>query len=58
MTGGKGGEAMLAQKETLYPALKGVNTVVHFAGVLFKARPKKFLSVTNTLYFNNLLDVI
>jgi len=47
----------LAQKETLYPAMKGVNTVVHFAGVLFKARPEKFLPVTNTLYFNNLLDV-
>jgi len=46
----------LAQKETLYPAMKGVNTVVHFAGVLFKARPDKFLPVTNTLYFNNLLD--
>jgi len=47
----------LAQKETLYPAMKGVNTVVHFAGVLFKAHPEKFLPVTNTLYFNNLLDV-
>ena len=50
-------KADLAQKETLYPALKGVNTVVHFAGVLFKARPEKFLPITNTLYFNNLLDV-
>jgi len=47
----------LARKETLYPAMKGVNTVVHFAGVLFKARPDKFLPITNTLYFNNLLDV-
>ena len=49
--------ADLAQKETLYSAMKGVNTVVHFAGVLFKARPEKFLPITNTLYFNNLLDV-
>jgi len=47
----------LAEKETLNPAMKEVNTVVHFAGVLFKARPEKFLPVTNTLYFNNLLDV-
>ncbi|MCL2131575.1 MAG: NAD(P)-dependent oxidoreductase [Lentimicrobiaceae bacterium] len=48
-------KADLAQKETLYPALKDVDTVVHFAGVLFKARPEKFLPTTNTLYFNNLL---
>ncbi|MDR1757093.1 MAG: NAD-dependent epimerase/dehydratase family protein [Culturomica sp.] len=50
-------KADLGKKETLYPALKGVTTVVHFAGVLFKARPEKFLPVTNTYYFNNLLDV-
>ena len=50
-------KADLMQKETLYPAMQGVNTVVHFAGVLFKARPEKFLPITNTLYFNNLLDV-
>jgi nucleoside-diphosphate-sugar epimerase len=49
-------KADLEKKETLYPALKGVSTVVHFAGVLFKARPEKFLPVTNTFYFNNLLD--
>ena len=47
----------LAQKETLYSAMKGVNTIVHFAGVLFKANPEKFLHTTNTLYFDNLLDV-
>ena len=50
-------KADLEKKETLYSALSGVNTVVHFAGVLFKARPEKFLPITNTLYFNNLLDV-
>ena len=50
-------KADLAQKETLYSALKGVNTIVHFAGVLFKAQPEKFLPITNTLYFSNLLDV-
>ena len=50
-------KADLAEKETLYPAVKGVNTIVHFAGVLFKARPEKFLPTTNTLYFSNLLDI-
>lgn len=47
----------LANPETLKPALKGVDVVVHFAGVLFKANPEKFLPETNTHYFNNLLDV-
>ncbi len=50
-------KADLTKKETLYSALEGVNTVVHFAGILFKSNPEKFLPVTNTLYFNNLLDV-
>ena len=50
-------KADLEKKETLYSAMKGVNTVVHFAGVLFKACPEKILPITNTLYFNNLLDV-
>jgi len=49
--------ADLAQSDTLRPALERVDTVVHFAGVLFRARPEKFLPVTNTLYFRNLLDV-
>ncbi len=49
-------KADLGQKETLYPALEGVDVVVHFAGVLFKAHPEKFLPTTNTAYFNNLLD--
>jgi len=49
-------KADLAQQETLYPALKGVDTIVHFAGVLFKARPEKFLPTTNIAYFNNLLN--
>lgn len=46
----------LAKPETLDAALDGVDTVVHFAGVLFKANPEKFLHTTNTLYFRNLLD--
>ncbi|MCL1943599.1 MAG: NAD-dependent epimerase/dehydratase family protein [Candidatus Azobacteroides sp.] len=49
--------ADLAEAETLYPALEGVDVVVHFAGVLFKAHPEKFLPVTNIDYFNHLLDV-
>lgn len=46
----------LARKETLSESLNGVDTIVHFAGVLFKANPEKFLPKTNTQYFNNLLD--
>jgi len=47
----------LAQPETLAPALAGVDCIVHFAGVLFKANPERFLPTTNTAYFKNLLDV-
>lgn len=47
----------LAKKETLGKALEGVDVIVHFAGVLFKANPEKFLPETNTKYFRNLLDV-
>lgn len=47
----------LAQKNTLDKALEDVDVIVHFAGVLFKANPEKFLPTTNTLYFKNLLDV-
>lgn len=47
----------LANPDTLNDALTEVDVVVHFAGVLFKANPEKFLPVTNTVYFQNLLDV-
>jgi nucleoside-diphosphate-sugar epimerase len=47
----------LADKDTLPEALVGVDVIVHFAGILFKANPEKFLPTTNTRYFNNLLDV-
>lgn len=47
----------LAVPESLTEALKGVDTVVHFAGVLFKANPEQFLPETNTRYFRNLLDI-
>lgn len=46
----------LAKKESLGPALKNVDVVVHYAGILFKHNPEKFLPVTNTRYFHNLLD--
>lgn len=47
----------LSHEGTLVEALKGVDTIVHFAGVLFKANPEKFLHKTNTQYFKNLLHI-
>ena len=49
--------ADLGVRESLEDALEGVDTVIHFAGVLFRHNPEKFLAITNTLYFKNLLDV-
>ena len=49
-------QADLADPQTLTAALAGVDTVVHFAGVLFAPRPERFLPVTNTLWFSNVLD--
>lgn len=46
----------LAKSETLDESLTNVDVVVHFAGILFKANPEKFLPVTNTIYFRNLLN--
>lgn len=46
----------LAQPETLAGAFTSVDCVGHFAGVLFKARPERFLPTTNTQYFRNLLE--
>jgi nucleoside-diphosphate-sugar epimerase len=48
--------ADLANRNTITPSLIGVDVVVHFAGVLFKHNPEKFLPETNTRYFKNLLD--
>ena len=48
--------ADLADPATLAAAVAGVDTVVHFAGVLFKPRPERFLPVTNTAWFSNLVD--
>lgn len=50
-------QADLADKSTLMKPLEGVDTIVHFAGVLFKANPEKFLPLTNTTYFKNLTEV-
>lgn len=47
----------LARKETLFSAFQHVDVIIHFAGVLFKASPEKFLPTTNTQYFKNLLTV-
>jgi nucleoside-diphosphate-sugar epimerase len=49
--------ADLSQRSSLVSAVKGVDVIVHFAGVLFKANPERFLSTTNTGYFRNLVDV-
>ena len=49
-------QADLADPASLDPAVDGVDQIVHFAGVLFKANPGSFLPVTNTRYFRNLVD--
>lgn len=45
----------LREENSLLDSLKGVDTVIHFAGILFKGNPEKFLPTTNTQYFSNLL---
>ena len=47
--------ADLSNHETLYECLDGADMIVHFAGVLFKANPEKFLYETNVRYFENLV---
>jgi nucleoside-diphosphate-sugar epimerase len=49
--------ADLLERKSLAAAVKGIDVIVHFAGVLFKANPEKFLGTTNTIYFKNLVDV-
>jgi nucleoside-diphosphate-sugar epimerase len=49
--------ADLSKPETLYECLDGADTVVHFAGVLFRANPEEFLYETNIQYFKNLVSV-
>lgn len=48
--------ADLDKRDSLAPAVTGVDLIIHFAGVLFKARPERFLPTTNTAYFRNLVD--
>jgi nucleoside-diphosphate-sugar epimerase len=48
-------KADLSRPETLTGCVEGVDTIVHFAGVLFKADPETFLPETNTRYFRNLI---
>ena len=49
-------QADLAKPETIPPAVAGANVIVHFAGILFAPRPERFLPVTNTQWFSNLVD--
>jgi nucleoside-diphosphate-sugar epimerase len=46
--------ADLGRPETLASAVTGVDTIVHFAGVLFKPFPERFLPTTNLEYVENL----
>jgi nucleoside-diphosphate-sugar epimerase len=48
--------ADLGRPETLRAAVAGADVVVHFAGVLFAPRPERFLPITNTVWFENLLE--
>jgi nucleoside-diphosphate-sugar epimerase len=48
--------ADLARAETLAEPLRGVDAVVHLAGVLFEPRPERFLTTTNVRYVQNLVD--
>ncbi len=49
-------QADLAKPETLSLAVAGADVIVHFAGILFAPRPERFLPVTNTRWFSNLVD--
>lgn len=48
-------QADLGDPRTLPPTVHNVDVVVHFAGVLFRPRPERFLPETNTRWFSNLL---
>jgi len=49
-------QADLAKPETLPLAVADADVIVHFAGILFAPRPERFLPVTNTRWFSNLVD--
>lgn len=46
--------ADLARPDTLPPVVENVDTIVHFAGVLFAPFPERFLPTTNALYVQHL----
>ncbi len=46
----------LSDRGTLEKCLNGADAIVHFAGVLFRADPARFLPITNVGYFKNLVD--
>ena len=48
--------ADLAQPDSLAEVCRDVDTIVHFAGVLFAPRPERFLPTTNTTYVEHLVD--
>jgi nucleoside-diphosphate-sugar epimerase len=47
-------QADLGRPETLPDAVAGVDAIVHFAGVLFRPFPERFLPTTNLEYVKNL----
>ncbi len=49
--------ADLSNKETIRASLNQLDVVVHFAGILFRHNPEKFLPITNLSYFKNLLEI-
>ncbi len=48
--------ADLGDPQTIPAAVRDVDVVVHFAGVLFAPRPERFLPITNVQWFASLLD--
>jgi len=48
-------QADLGDPATLPAAIDGADVIVHFAGRLFAPNPKRFLPVTNTSWFANLV---
>ena len=47
----------LEDKESARECLTGVDVVIHYASVLFKANPERFMPTTNTKYFANVVTV-
>ena len=46
----------LGRPGTASECLRGVDVVIHYASVLFKAHPERFMATTNTGYFANMLE--